>query len=89
MQSCVLVNHAHGAFKISTIHRNSCWSSRCKPAKVHVCAITDQTVSFADFTQYVVETQQSIIEAAEKLEGSGRVFQRDRWERDPSDPNAG
>jgi hypothetical protein len=33
--------------------------------------------------------QASILAAAERLDGSGRTFVRDRWERDAANPNAG
>ncbi|GFH07067.1 coproporphyrinogen III oxidase isoform CPX2, partial [Haematococcus lacustris] len=34
-------------------------------------------------------TQQAILSAAEALDGSGRHFQRDQWQRDSADANAG
>jgi len=57
---------------------------------VRTCASSsEQAVDFAAFTEYVTTTQQGIIAAAEQLEGSGKRFMRDRWERDAGDPNAG
>lgn len=47
------------------------------------------STTFDDFVDYVNTTQQAILRASEALEGGGRVFLVDRWQRDPHDPNAG
>lgn len=49
-----------------------------------------QQADFEAFVDYVLETQRSILQSAEQLEGpSGRKFVQDRWDRDPGNPNAG
>jgi coproporphyrinogen III oxidase len=45
--------------------------------------------SFDDFADYILTTQNSILTASEKLDGSGKKFLRDKWERDTGNPNAG
>ncbi|KAL6763863.1 coproporphyrinogen III oxidase [Haematococcus lacustris] len=44
---------------------------------------------FEEFVDYIQTTQQAILSAAEALDGSGRHFQRDQWQRNPADANAG
>jgi len=42
-----------------------------------------------DFAAYVNDLQGAICAAVEAVDGSGRTFCTDRWERDPKDPGAG
>jgi coproporphyrinogen III oxidase len=44
---------------------------------------------FAAFERFVVDSQDRIIREAEQLDGSGRTFLRDRWERSPSSNGGG
>eukprot|EP00887_Chlorella_sp_A99_P006464 scaffold3.g6464.t1 len=41
------------------------------------------------FEELILDTQQRIIAATEQLDGSGRRFAHDRWQRSPDTPNAG
>jgi len=41
------------------------------------------------FEEYALQLQDGIIKRATELDGSGRTFVRDRWDRDQSNPNAG
>ena len=43
----------------------------------------------ASFEDYIVQLQEGIIDQTESLDGSGKKFVRDRWERNPTVPNAG
>eukprot|EP00983_Pelagomonas_calceolata_P113039 1159946-Pelagomonas_calceolata.AAC.10 len=72
------------------VARRHCHHAMIMRTDVRTCASSsEQAVDFAAFTEYVTTTQQGIIAAAEQLEGSGKRFMRDRWERDAGDPNAG
>ena len=56
----------------------------------HRCASTEAGASsFDDFAEYILTTQNSILAASEELDGSGKKFIRDKWERDTGNPNAG
>jgi hypothetical protein len=44
---------------------------------------------FDSFHDYVVGLQAAILAGAERLDGSGKKFARDRWERDAASANAG
>eukprot|EP00798_Chlamydomonas_sp_ICE-L_P011603 gene11603-34307_t len=69
---------------------------RCRRAAARVEAVSSpaakaapEEVDFEDFTKYIVATQESILQMAEQMDGSGKKFIRDKWERDPDNPNAG
>ncbi len=44
---------------------------------------------FDDFADYILTTQAKILSDSEVLDGSGRKFVHDRWEREPGNANAG
>ena len=44
--------------------------------------------SCGTFEDYILDLQNSIISEAERIDGLG-TFVRDRWDRDPNEPNAG
>ena len=52
-------------------------------------ATSQSSAEFEDFVDYIKSTQHRILTTAEKMDGSGKTFQRDQWQRDPSDPNGG
>ncbi|KAF5825794.1 hypothetical protein DUNSADRAFT_6920 [Dunaliella salina] len=79
-------------------HQQPLRSSKCgvyvarlhyHPARALRTCVAASNVDFAAFTEYVTDTQQRIIAAAEHLEGTEKNFLRDRWQRDARDPNAG
>ena len=60
--------------------------TRCIRAIARATMIRSPASSFESF---ILETQRSIVSGAECLDGSGRTFLHDRWERSPGNPNAG
>jgi coproporphyrinogen III oxidase len=46
-------------------------------------------LEFQDFVDYIQTLQSSILTEAERMDGSGRRFVRDQWQRDAQDANAG
>eukprot|EP00798_Chlamydomonas_sp_ICE-L_P011601 gene11601-34305_t len=72
---------------------------RCRRAAARVEAVSSpaaqaapKEVDFENFTKNIVATQESILQMAkqmaEQVDGSGKKFIRDKWERDPENPNA-
>jgi len=54
-----------------------------------VSAVLSAKKDGGSFEDYVLQLQDGIIKRATELDGSGKEFVRDRWERDQSNPNAG
>lgn len=50
---------------------------------------THDTAASPSFEHLILDVQRDIISGAEALDGSGRRFCHDRWERSPGHPNAG
>ncbi|KAK9811444.1 hypothetical protein WJX72_003979 [[Myrmecia] bisecta] len=68
------------------------WSSKLYSISAVPGASNQQAIDSLNqqsFEAFLLQTQQGIIQAAEGLDGSGRHFQHDRWQRNPEDPNAG
>ena len=58
-------------------------SSRCRRCR------STASSSFSDFSDFVGELQQGILKEAEGIDGSGKAFLQDRWQREVGNPNAG
>ena len=63
--------------------------ARRAPAAAAVAGVTAVAGQTSTFEEFLLDTQQRIIQATEALDGSGARFVHDRWERSPGNPNAG
>jgi hypothetical protein len=70
-------------------HHQRTATSPCAGSAQSSGVSTSQSAQFNDFCDYLLTTQKSILSSAAQMDGSGKDFRQDRWERDQGNPNAG